>query len=395
LRVVHWFPNFLAGGGVANSVLALANAQSRAGSETSIVSLSSERSLYGTQQLEPEVAVIAWKASGSVPLGGLRMHRMARSDAQRLKALSPDVVHVHAEFNPDNWRVASLWSGPIVLSPHGAFHAAVISRGARSKAAYRWVAQRRLYRRVTSFHALSPAEERDLRQAVPDAASYIAPQGPSPAVDAWLKSNSAGGPERASGPVTFMFVGRLDVDVKGLDLLIEGFSRAAGSAPSRDEARLILIGPDWNGGKARLLELSSRWGIQGLVEIRDGVSASEVPALLGSCDVYVQLSRNEGSPLSLNDALALGKPVIVSDRIGTVSSAEISRLPHVTVISPSATEAEQAITAALHDVGRLRRDAAESLPTISSLLSWEAAASTHLRAYRRLVSTASTRTGLG
>jgi hypothetical protein len=40
MRVLHWYPNFLAGGGVANFVLAFCNAQAAAGVDVWIASLS-------------------------------------------------------------------------------------------------------------------------------------------------------------------------------------------------------------------------------------------------------------------------------------------------------------------------------------------------------------------
>src|ERR1035441_9328819 len=51
------------------------------------------------------------------------------------------------------------------------------------------------------------------------------------------------------------FLGRLDVHVKGLGLLVEAFS----CLPS-DRFRLLLIGPDWNGGKAELELQAERFG---------------------------------------------------------------------------------------------------------------------------------------
>jgi glycosyltransferase involved in cell wall biosynthesis len=181
-----------------------------------------------------------------------------------------------------------------------------------------------------------------------------------------------------------MFLGRIDVRVKGLDVLVEAFAQAIRERAGAPPATLTLVGPDWRNGAVPLRELARRLGVDGLVEIRDRVAADEVAALLQTCDVYVQLSRNESSPLSLNDALALGKPAIVSDRVGTVSCEEIAGMPHVKVVAPSVAEAAQAIGEALDDFDALRRAAREAHVRMRDFLSWDRAARRHLEVYASL-----------
>ncbi|MGH2838701.1 MAG: glycosyltransferase, partial [Thermoleophilaceae bacterium] len=103
MRVVHWYPNFLAGGGVANSVLGLADAQAAAGADVWIVSLAHDEPLYGRLRPAGGVQVATWGTGHALPWSGLRLHALTPGSARELRALQPDVVHAHAEFNPDNW----------------------------------------------------------------------------------------------------------------------------------------------------------------------------------------------------------------------------------------------------------------------------------------------------
>ena len=126
-------------------------------------------------------------------------------------------------------------------------------------------------------------------------------------------------------PVRLLFVGRDVREAKGLDiLLVRALAVALPDRVLDRSTRFSLVGPDWRNGKSQMLALTRRLGIDHLVEIRRPVRPSEVAQLVQRCDLYVQLSRNEGNPLSLNDALVLGKPAIVSDRVGTASWDEIS-----------------------------------------------------------------------
>lgn len=53
---------------------------------------------------------------------------MGRAAVRALRAMQPDGVHAHGEFNPDNWWAPRLWDCPIILSPQGAFHPTVRAR---------------------------------------------------------------------------------------------------------------------------------------------------------------------------------------------------------------------------------------------------------------------------
>lgn len=387
-RVVHWHPNFLAGGGVANCVLALANAQGAAGADVTIVSELHENPLYGPMTPGRGVHISAWNGTGR-PIGrrGIQLHLIGRTTVHALRAMQPDVVHAHGEFNPDNWWAPRLWDCPIILSPQGAFHPTVRARRPWEKRLYISFSGRVFYRHVTRFHALSPAESSDISAVLPIAQSYCVPQGPSPAVAETLTSleNAAGSHD---GPVRIMFVGRIDVRTKGLDILLEAFALAVNERLLKRPTILMLIGPDWRNGKPYLTELARRLGIEHLVEIREPVSPAGVAQLVQCCDLYVQLSRNEGNPLSLNDALVLGKPAIVSDRVGTVSWNEIAGLRHVKVIKPSVSSAARAIAEAVADLAALKRIAQETHTDVRRFLSWDRAARLHLEEYASLLATA-------
>lgn len=94
--------------------------------------------------------------------------------------------------------------------------------------------------------------------------------------------------------------------VKRLDLLLDGFSAALQRFPG---ARLMIIGD----GKIRseLENHSERLGVSGSV-IWTGFR-KDIPRLLGALDIYIQSSINEGLSLSILEAMAAGKPVILTD----------------------------------------------------------------------------------
>jgi glycosyltransferase involved in cell wall biosynthesis len=103
------------------------------------------------------------------------------------------------------------------------------------------------------------------------------------------------------------FLGRLDVHVKGLDLLVEAFS----CLPS-DRFRLLLIGPDWNGGKAELELQAERFGCKDRIHFTGAIYGDKKWSLLRMADVFVSPSRWEAFSIAQAEAMAIGLPVVTS-----------------------------------------------------------------------------------
>lgn len=383
MRIVHWYPGFLEGGAVSNAVAALAAAQAELGEDVAIAAAAtSSAPLLGPVELDTSVRLCTWKPSWTVEAGGLVGRWLAAPAAWELASLRPDVVHVHAEFNPDNLWAGRIFAAPLVLSPHGAFHPVVLGKGRPSrKRAYVAVAERLLYRRST-IHALCPHEREHIGRLLPRAEIYCAPHGPGVRV---TPPASLGPAENRPGPVRFLFCGRLDVYTKGLDVLLDAFARARREL--REDSRLILVGPDWNGGRRLLEERARALGLSDAVELTGGIPGDAVARMLVECDVYVQLSRHDGFPLSVAEALLCGRPCVLSDAVGTVSYPEIAALPHVRVVAPEATRAAEALAAAARSRHELREGAAAVQPRIDDFFSWARAARLHLDAYRALART--------
>ena len=369
---------------MSNSVVALGAAQAAAGAHVWIATNSCGQQLYG-ELPTGDALLCKWSGRPRVGRGAMRVHFLRRTSIRSLREIEPDIVHVHGEFNPDNWWAPRLWRCPLVLSPHGAFHAAVLTRGARRKRLYIRIANRLLYQRAC-FHALSPSESRDIGATFSNAPIYCLPQGPTPAVSK-VADRVNGDMKPGDAPVKLLFVGRLDVRTKGLDVMLQAFSKIRHDV-AMPSAELSIVGPDWRSGRSQLRGLARRLDIEDTVILGERVPQTEVPALLRRCDIYVQLSRHEGSPLSLNDALVLGKPVIVSDQVGTISYGEIANLSHVKVVSPTVADAAGAMAEAVENIRELTLAARQARPALEAFLSWERVAGLHIQRYESLIGNA-------
>jgi glycosyltransferase involved in cell wall biosynthesis len=118
---------------------------------------------------------------------------------------------------------------------------------------------------------------------------------------------------RVEGPFTFLFVGRL-LKAKGVEDLVRA---AAIVKAKRPEARIVLLGKrdDEDPGAADpvLLDAAASAGTVELAGTSDDVRIQLAQA---DCVVLPSFYR-EGTPRSLLEAAAMGKPLIAADSVGT------------------------------------------------------------------------------
>ena len=384
MRLLHWYPNMSGGGGVARALLALALHQARLGASVAVaMRKDSGEALYEPVELEGVAAPFEWRPHRRIRVGKrLSIDFIDRRDVERLVGFQPDVVHVHGEYNLNNLWVRRLFKCPIVLSPHGVFHPCLFQKAGRvGRLVYFHVARRMLYEFVARFHALSPMEADHIRKLLPSASIHCIPQGPS------LSSIREGGcatPAREDGCLRLIFVGRLDVYTKGLDILLEGLAGLRGSVDAQ-RLSMVLVGPDWNGGEAWLRRRTRELGIDRQVVFTGPLAGSGVADALEQSDIYIQLSRNEGFPLSIAEALLMGKPVIMSRAIGTASYPEVASLPHVRVVDPHPHEAAKAIVDSARRLIELRQAAAGHRESLRAFFSWDRVAKLHIQMYEGII----------
>ena len=381
MRILHWYPSLFEGGGVANAVAGLAGAQACLGIDVAVASATSDASpLYGAVRLHPAVTVIAWRPTWTATTAGLRLRSLTHEATEAFRRYDPHIVHIHGAFNPDNLRVPRILDCPVVLSPHGAFHPEVFTKSRRiGKRVYFGVANRLLYRRVAAYHALCPAEARHVSAIHPSKQVYVVPHGcVSPAQFA--------GPTVADvrkAIAMLVFVGRLDIYTKGLDILLDAFAAASTTAGGQG-MRLKLVGPDWRGGLPVLKRRAAALSMLDRIEFTGAIDGEAVGRELERADIYIQLSRHDAFGLAAAEALVAGKPAILSDAMGIASYDEVASLPQVAIVAPQATQAAAAL---VERVGRLQELAASgraSRPGLEAFFSWQEVALRHLERYDRL-----------
>jgi len=108
-----------------------------------------------------------------------------------------------------------------------------------------------------------------------------------------------------------LYLGRLH-PVKGCDLLIEAFARAAATRP---DIQLVIAGPDQDGYLNELAALASRLKISERITWTGRLAADLKWGALHAAEVLILPSHQENFGVVVAEALACGKPVLISDKV--------------------------------------------------------------------------------
>ncbi|HOX85639.1 MAG TPA: glycosyltransferase [bacterium] len=227
-----------------------------------------------------------------------------------LKDWRPQIVHMHSVYIPQNWALHQ-WLHkekiPFVVTPHGGLNQQVTKQRFYLKLPYKYLMELQLLNRAAFVHSVGDTDA-ILRYGV-KAPVAVVPNGldldslPSDPDPHYLTKKM---PE-LKGKRIFLFIGRLDPDHKGLDLLLAAFAQI-----DTQNCVLVLVGPYWKNSNVELHRIVNELQIERNVIFLGPVFGKEKFDILASCDVFVHPSRWDGLPFSVLEACALAKPCLVS-----------------------------------------------------------------------------------
>ena len=168
----------------------------------------------------------------------------------------------------------------------------------------------RYLRRSLFVHALNEFEAQCIRRVLEDCMIRIFPNGVFPEDYEQIPDTGLSHvrfPQLGGRPY-FMFLGRLHY-VKGLDILAEAFADAADRIPEVD---LVIVGPD-AGAENDFVRRVRSAGIEHRVHRLGPLYGKSKHEALCASLALVQPSRQEGFSMAITEALAMGKPVIISE----------------------------------------------------------------------------------
>lgn len=116
---------------------------------------------------------------------------------------------------------------------------------------------------------------------------------------------------RLRGRRYLLFLARIHAK-KGCDLLLEAFANLAASIPEVD---LLIAGPDQVGMQATLQRFAEQSGIADRVHWPGMIDGDVKWGALRACDAFVLSSHSENFGIAVVEALAMGRPVLISNKV--------------------------------------------------------------------------------
>lgn len=148
----------------------------------------------------------------------------------------------------------------------------------------------------------------------------------------------------------FAYLGRLHVEHKGLDLVVKAFAKVA----ARASVYLVLVGPDFAGGRQILEQLARELGCGDRVRFLGSQLDEAKWSTLRMADAFVSPSRWEACSSAQAEAIGFGLPTILST---------------TTSIAPEVVEHRSALASPLNAdaLARMMQQLVENAPLRRSL----------------------------
>jgi glycosyltransferase involved in cell wall biosynthesis len=119
-----------------------------------------------------------------------------------------------------------------------------------------------------------------------------------------------------------LFLARIH-EKKGCDLLIEAYARVASMAPDVD---LVVAGPDQVGLQRKLQQMAADLGIAERVHWPGFLGGDLKWGAIRACDTFVLPSHQENFGIAVVEALAAGRPVLISDQVNIWQDIESDKV---------------------------------------------------------------------
>jgi len=188
-------------------------------------------------------------------------------------------------------------------------------------------------------------------------------------------------PSRDRG-LRLVFVGRLDMYHKGLDLLIEACALVRDDL-RRADAQIHLYGPDVGSCKSTIERMIVASNLQRLVRLHGPVYAAEKEYVFRGADVFLHTSRFEGHPMAVLEALSYGVPCLLTT--GTNLSADVVGAGAGWEAAGSVESIASAIGQVLHGAHNLHKMGAAARRLTEEEYSWDQIGRRLLEHYQELV----------
>jgi len=227
-----------------------------------------------------------------------------------------DVAHIHGVYGYPALVAAGCARRvglPYIVRPHGSLDPFMVKRHRLPKQLYHELFVRPLLKTAAAIHFTTEDERRLASWLHLPTPSFVLPHGLD--IDAFDNLPPPGTFRRRIPGVQekklVLFLSRINFK-KGLDILIKGFGLLQ---PEKRGIHLALVGPDTEGYSRQVRRWIAEEDLEQHVTFVDMLLGRDKLAAFVDSDVFVLPSYSENFGLAALEAMACGRPVVISDRV--------------------------------------------------------------------------------
>ena len=253
--------------------------------------------------LPPKIEQVAW-SGGRAPFRWRDIPRLLNDLKRVIREIQPDLLHA-GPIQTAGLLAALSGFQPLVSMSWGSD----LLREADRNIWLRWATRYTLKHSQVMIGDCDPVRQKAIGYGMPDARVVTFPWG----VD--LVHYNPDGPSRRaanqpvfSGAPFILLSTRGWEPIYGVDVIARAFVKAARQLP---QLKLLMLG---NGSQASLLrKIFADGEVLEQVHFPGQVNQNDLPQFFRTADLYVSASHSDGTSISLLEAMACGRPVLVSD----------------------------------------------------------------------------------
>lgn len=327
---------------------------------------------------QAEFAEVGFVNLTNVPVAGIRQFpykKPFKIDRLPQPFCRPDLVVFQETYRVDYLRIAAQLRKrgiPYITVPHGELSASAQKQKHLKKAVANATIFYPFIHGAAAIQCLSVFEYDEVRFQVP---KFIATNG--------IQMPREPKTSFREKTLKIVFIGRLDIQVKGLDLLIDAVGRCA-EVLRKNGAKVYIYGPDRGESATLLPQMIAQNGVEDLVMRGDAVTGEEKAAVLLDADLFLQTSRHEGTPMGVLEALGYGLPCILTH--GTTLAERLADVGAGFAAKNDADSVAEALKTAVREAecGKLSEYSAHARAFVEENFSWKTVAQNTVNLYRKI-----------
>ncbi len=178
------------------------------------------------------------------------------------------------------------------------------------------------------------------------------------------------------------FIGRLEIESKGLDLLINAVNNIRNYLIEK-KIVINVYGPDLYGWHQAIKSLIIKNGVEEVVKLHSAVTGEDKREVLLDTDIFLQTSRHEGMPMGLLEAMSYGIPCVITK--GTSLEYLTNRYNSGWVAETTVKSIGETIRLAIEESHLLPIKGKNAIKLVADNFSWDKITASTIDTYSKLI----------